>query len=112
MNLETIEENVKENVKEKQKKDKRNSKLLQAFENNLKISSMDLHNKFDSFEAWEYTRSQRLLYETTLPIDKKYKRFRRGSIIKVDFGVNIGSEFSEQHFAITLSKKMVYMIIQ
>ena len=105
MNLEIIEENIKENVKEKQKKDKKNSKLLQAFENNLKLSSMDLHNKFDSFEAWEYTRSQRLLYETTLPIDKKYKRFRRGSIIKVDFGVNIGSEFSEQHFAITLSKK-------
>lgn len=101
MDVETIEENVKE----KQRKDKKNSKLLQAFNNNLKISSMELHNKFDSFEAWEYRRSQRLLYETTLENNKKYKRFPRGSIIKVDFGVNIGSEFSEQHFAITLSKQ-------
>ena len=32
-------------------------------------------------------------------------RYPRGSIVRVDFGVNIGSELSNQHFAITLSKK-------
>lgn len=91
--------------KDKQKEDLKKSRLLQAFENNLKISSLNLHDKFDSFEAWECTKSKRLLYEIELEKGKKYARYPRGSIIKVDFGVNVGGEFSEQHFAITLSKK-------
>lgn len=91
--------------KELQKEDKKKAQLLKAFENNCKISSLGLPNKYSSFEYWEYTRSNRLLYEIGLNKDKKYMRYPRGSIIKVDFGVNIGSEFSEQHFAITLSKK-------
>lgn len=89
----------------KQKEDLKKARLLQAFENNLKISSLGLHDKFDSFEAWECTKSKRLLYEIGLAKDKKYARYPRGSIIKVDFGVNVGGEFSEQHFAITLTKK-------
>lgn len=97
-----IEEIIK---KEKQKNDLKKARLLQAFENNLKISSLNLHDKFNSFEAWECTKSKRLIYEIGLNKDKKYARFPRGSIIKVDFGVNVGGEFSEQHFAITLSKK-------
>lgn len=92
------------NKKMQQKLDIKKAKLLKAFENNLKISSLNLNNKFESFEAWEHTKSQRLLYEIGLDKGKKYMRYPRGSIIKVDFGVNIGSEFSEQHFAITLSK--------
>lgn len=93
------------NSKEQKKQDLKKAKLLQAFENNIKISGLGLNNKFDSFEAWEYTKSKRLLYEIGLDKNKKYMRYPRGSIIKVDFGVNIGSEFSEQHFAITLSKR-------
>lgn len=97
----------KETLKQKelQKEDKKKAQLVKAFENNLKISSLGLPNKYNSFEYWEYTKSNRLLYEIGLAPDKKYMRYPRGSIIKVDFGVNIGSEFSEQHFAITLSKK-------
>ncbi len=91
--------------KELQRSDRKKAKLLQAFENNVKISNMNLPNKYNSFESWEYTRSNRLLYEISLPPDKKYMRYPRGTIIKVDFGVNVGSEFSEQHFAITLSKR-------
>lgn len=107
MNTETNEKDIlkEEYSKEQQKEDKKKAKLLQAFENNLKISGMNLKDKYNSFEAWELTKSKRLLYELTLSPDKKYMRYPRGSIIKVDFGVNVGSEFSEQHFAITLSKK-------
>lgn len=93
------------NEKIKQKEDLKKSRLVQAFENNLKISGLNLHDKFDSFEAWECTKSKRLLYEVTLDKTKKYMRYPKGSIIKVDFGVNVGSEFSGQHFAITLSKQ-------
>lgn len=91
--------------KEQQKEDIKKARLLRAFENNLKISSLNLGNKFASFESWEYTKSKRLLYEIGLDENKKYARYPRGSIIKVDFGVNVGGEFSEQHFAITLTKR-------
>lgn len=79
-------------------------KLQQALQNNLQISNLNLPNKFRSFESWELTRSQRLLFEIGRT-KNTYKRFPRGSIVKVDFGVNVGGEFSEQHFAITLNKK-------
>lgn len=95
----------KEYKREQQKEDRKKAKLLQAFENNLKISSLSLNDKYNSFESWELTKSKRMLYEIGLTHDKKYMRYPKGSIIKADFGVNIGGEFSEQHFAITLSKK-------
>ena len=93
--------NLKENKIEENKK----IKLLKAYENNIKISNLNLSDKYESFENWQYDKSNRLLYEISLPKNKKYMRYPRGSIIKVDFGVNVGSEFSQQHFAITLSKK-------
>lgn len=80
------------------------AKLSQAFSNNLKISEMNLKEKFSDFENWECTKSKRLLYEIDLDKKHTYKRYPRGSIIKVDFGVNVGGEFSGQHFAITLTK--------
>lgn len=89
---------------EQENKIRKKDSLLSAYNNNLKISDMNLHNKFDSFEDWELMRSKRLLYEISKE-NNKFKRFPRGSIVKVDFGVNIGNEFSQQHFAITLNKQ-------
>lgn len=100
MNTEVEEKSVRERKIQEYKE----SKLLKAFENNLEISRLNLHNKFDSFEEWELVKSKRLLYEINRE-SNRYQRFPRGSIVKVDFGVNIGSEFSQQHFAITLNKK-------
>lgn len=88
-----------------EKEEKKKSLLLDAYNNNVKISDFNIGNKYESFEFWEYSKSKRLLYEISLSPSKTYMRFPRGSIIKVDFGVNVGSEFSGQHFAITLSKK-------
>ena len=34
----------------------------------------------------------------------KYKKYSRGTILLVDFGKNMGSEFNGKHFAIVLSK--------
>lgn len=78
--------------------------LQKAYENNIKISNKKLSDKFRSFEQWEYRKSCRLLYEIENP-KKTYRRYPRGKLVKVDFGVNIGGEFSEQHFAITLTKQ-------
>ena len=36
-------------------------------------------------------------------------RYFRGEIVRVKFGVNIGSEFSGEHFAIVISKRDTMM---
>lgn len=35
---------------------------------------------------------------------KKYPTFKQGAIIKVDFGINIGSEMCHTHFAIVMNE--------
>ena len=65
---------------------------------------MNLGDKFTSFEDSKLNESNTLLYEISKS-PKKYKRDARGKIVKVRFGVNIGSEFSGEHFAIVISKQ-------
>jgi|GEM_PF-1249349 hypothetical protein len=93
-----------EEIRKQAEKKRKEGKLQQALQNNLHISNLNLPNKFRSFESWELAKSKRLLFEISRE-KNTYRRFPRGSIVKVDFGVNIGGEFSEQHFAITLNKK-------
>ena len=64
---------------------------------------MNLPDKFTDFENSKLNESETLLYEVnTKP--KKFKRYSRGQIVRVKFGVNIGSEFSGDHYAIVISK--------
>ncbi len=79
------------------------NKLLKAHQNNLEISNMELGNKFTNFEISKLDESNTLLFEINNN-NKYYKRYKRGSIVRVKFGVNIGSEFSGEHFAIVVSK--------
>ena len=37
-------------------------------------------------------------------LNKTYPNFKRGQIIKVDFGINLGTELSHTHYAIVLNK--------
>lgn len=83
--------------------DIKHNKLLNTHKNNIIISDMNLDNKFTHFEDSKLNKSKTLLYE----VEKKpirYKRYSRGSIIKVRFGVNVDSEFSGDHYAIVVSK--------
>lgn len=57
-------------------------------------------------DEWLLKNSKLLLteakeYETKT--NQTYKTYKRGTIIKVDFGVNLGSEMSQVHFAIVLN---------
>lgn len=93
-------------VKEsKRMKDKtKYKKLLEAHSNNILISNYNLKDKFTDFENSKLNESRTLLYE----IKEKpltFKRYSRGNIVKVKFGVNIGSEFSGDHYAIIISKR-------
>lgn len=87
---------------------KKKNKLYKALENNIKISDKNLGDKFTHFEDSKLNESVTLLYEIENR-PKYYKRFARGRIIRVKFGVNIGSEFSGDHFAIVISKKDTMM---
>lgn len=85
------------------KQNRKHTKLIKAHQNNLIISDMNLKDKYTNFEDSKLSESKTLLYE----INKKptnFKRYARGRIVKVRFGVNIGSEFSGDHFAIVVSK--------
>ncbi len=86
------------------KEKKKYLKLLEAHNNNIKISNYNLADKYTEFETSKLDESKTLLYEIeTKP--KTFKRYSRGNIVKVKFGVNIGSEFSGDHYAIVISKQ-------
>lgn len=81
----------------------KHKKLIKAHNNNITISDMNLKDKFTNFENSKLTESETLLYEiNTKP--KYFKRYGRGRIVRVRFGVNIGSAFSGDHFAVVISK--------
>lgn len=84
-------------------KDTKHKKLIETHTNNIIISDMNLENKYTNFESSRLQESNTLLYEIqTKP--KCFKRYGRGRIVKVRFGVNVGSEFSGDHFAVVVSK--------
>ncbi len=81
----------------------KHEKLLNAHKNNIIISDKNLKDKYTKFEDSKLDESKTLLYE----IEKRprcFNRYFRGEIVRVKFGVNIGSEFSGDHFAIVISK--------
>lgn len=84
-------------------KEKKHLRLIQTHQNNITLSDMNLENKFTNFENAKLNESKTLLYEAKIQ-PTKFRRYARGRIVKVKFGVNIGSEFSGDHFAIVISK--------
>lgn len=90
----------------KMKQKTKHIKLIKAHNNNITISDMNLKDKFAEFEHSKLDESETLLYE----INKKpqrFKRYSRGQIVKIKFGVNIGSEFSGDHMQLLFLKKIL-----
>ena len=87
---------------------KKHLKLKKAYLNNIEISDKNLGDKYTKFEDSKLDESQTLLYEIKNK-PKKFMRYFRGEIVRVKFGVNIGSEFSGEHFAIVISKRDTMM---
>lgn len=86
------------------KKETKYIKLIRAHNNNIQISDMNLKDKFIEFENAKLNESETLLYEINVK-PTRFKRYSRGQIVKVKFGVNVGSEFSGEHYAIVISKQ-------
>ncbi len=72
---------------------------------NFKNIIKDVKNqKFQYLDDWLYKKSKIYLKENVKKINNIYPRFDYGTILKVDFGINDGSELSGPHFAISLER--------
>lgn len=72
------------------------------------ISEPDVHHfdqKFKFLPNWLDNTSYYYQKEANKKLPRRYYYYRRGTIIRVNFGTNLGSEFSNIHFAIVLDKK-------
>ena len=83
---------------------KNNIKLDKSYLNYYNIINKNFQYKFSYLDDWLLKKSNLLLKETkTINEPIRYKKYERGTIIKVDFGVGLGSEMSQIHFAIVLN---------
>lgn len=80
------------------------SKIDLACENFKEIKNNIINNKFKNIDNWLYDISTKYKEENNIDTEKTYQRFDYGTIVKVDFGINIGSELCSPHFAIVLDK--------
>lgn len=71
---------------------------------NFKLAFTTGGKKFDYGHNWLTFKSNIFLKESNNNFPKRYPYYKRGTILFVDFGVNIGGEFSGRHFAISLNK--------
>lgn len=100
----------------KERKLKDDVKLDKAYIYYNKIIEKNLPYKFSYLDDWLLKKANLLLneanemqknikrVENNLSVERKnYKKYQRGTIIKVDFGFGLGSEMSQVHFAIVLN---------
>ena len=81
-------------------------RLDKSYINYHDIIEKKLPYKFAYLDEWLLKNSKLLLSEANKfesSSNQIYKTYKRGTIIKADFGVNIGSEMSQVHFAIVLN---------
>ena len=71
-----------------------------ACQNFKKINKSD-NEKFKNLDIWLKKESNIFKREITY-IPTKFMKYKKGTIVKVDFGLNIGAELSNIHFAITM----------
>ncbi|HHD7397347.1 TPA: type II toxin-antitoxin system PemK/MazF family toxin [Staphylococcus pseudintermedius] len=81
----------------------KNKKLLKAT-NNFEDICNSKNFKFKYLDDWLYTKSKILKKETHSNKQKEYRFYPRGTIVYAKLAVNIGSEFSGNHFCIVLNK--------
>lgn len=84
-----------------QTKEENNKKIESACKKFIKIQNSGI-DKFMQLDTW-LDREASLFLGEIKNKKRKYFRYKKGTIIKVDFGVNIGSELCHTHFAIVVN---------
>lgn len=84
----------------------KNTITIDKFDNaikNFRKAKLSGISKFEKLDDWLEKESQ--LYKSEIKQkERHYIHLKRGTIVKVNFGVNPGSELCHTHFAIVLSK--------
>lgn len=86
-------------------KNERIDKVSEIFKRISEPGSYHYNQKFRYLPNWLDNTSYYYQKEATKRLPQKYYYFKRGTVIRVNFGTNLGSEFSNVHFAIVLDKK-------
>ncbi len=94
--IETLEK--EENKNETEMKD---DEFIEIF-NKFKKIKLSGNPKFQKIDTWLEKEANLYLGETKNRKRRKFK-YKRGTIVKVNFGVNPGSELCHTHFAIVLN---------
>ncbi len=78
-----------------------NKKLNLAFKN-FKETCLSNNKKFIHLDEWLYIESR--LFKSELEIKPKiFVKYNIGDIVKIEYGVGIGSEISNRHFGVVVS---------
>jgi mRNA-degrading endonuclease toxin of MazEF toxin-antitoxin module len=77
-------------------------KIDNACDNFKKVINSN-NPKFNKLDNWLEKESNIFVQEIQPSYTKKYYKYQQGQILKIDFGVNIGSELSHTHFGIVLN---------
>lgn len=85
-------------------KNERIDEACNRFKNISSPKSYHYQQKFRFLPSWLDNTSYYYQKEANKKFPQRYFYFKRGAIIRVNFGVNMGSEFSNIHFAIVLDK--------
>lgn len=84
------------------------TKKCKSLDNSNKVFKDIVNNcnnpKFEYLDRWQHFQAYSFKEENRLTKHKRFKTYKRGSILFVNFGTSIGSELSGHHFAIVLSK--------
>lgn len=86
-------------------KDQRIDKSAKIFKSICNPSSHHFNQKFKYLPNWLDNTSFYYQKEAKQQLPNRYYYYKRGTVIRVNFGTNLGSEFSNIHFAIVLDKK-------
>lgn len=97
MNTKIIENTIENNKISKMK----NDLITKSYERYKNIFNSG-HIKFKKLDYW-LDKESSIFENEIIEKDCSFPKFKRGEIIKVDFGINIGTELSNTHFAIVLN---------
>ena len=78
---------------------------LQKLVDKTDMEDNDERKRTKNYFDWINKKTQTVIDEKSFnPNDKKYDQVKRGSVIWVEFGFNIGAEFGGKHPAIVLRR--------
>lgn len=80
-------------------------KSLDASNDTFKNIIKDCKNpKFNNLDCWQYFQAAAFKRENNPSRKNRFIKYKRGTIVMVNFSTSIGNELSGNHFAVVLNK--------